>query len=422
MGNEITATIDAVWRMESAKLVAGLARMVGDVGLAEDFAQDALVAALEHWPESGVPDNPGAWLMATAKRRAIDRMRRDRRLQEKYAALGREMDLERALSEQESEPETISDDLLRLMFTACHPVLPREGRIGLTLRLLGGLTTAEIARAYLVQESTIAQRISRAKRTLREKGVPFEAPAGEELDERLPSVLEVIYLVFNEGYTATAGDDWMRPALCEEAMRLGRVLAGLAPREPEVHGLVALMELQASRTKARTGPDGEPVLLLDQDRTRWDRLLIGRGLAALERAEQLDGNGTYVLQASIAACHARAIRAEDTDWERIASLYGTLAEVMPSPIVELNRSVAVAMAHGPAAGLAITDALLEEPALRNYHLLPSVRGDFLAKLGRHAEAGEAFAQAAALAGNARERTLLEERAANAQQAAATGAH
>jgi RNA polymerase sigma factor (sigma-70 family) len=385
---------------------------VRDVGLAEDLAQDALLAALERWPESGVPDNPGAWLMATAKHRAIDVLRRGSTLERKQQELAREIELALASPADRLEPDDVADDLLRLVFTCCHPVLSTEARIALTLRLLGGLTTPEIARAFLVSESTVAQRIVRAKRTLAEARVPFEVPSGDELAPRLESVLEVIYLIFNEGYSATAGDDWMRPALCAEAQRLGRVLAELAPGEPEVHGLVALMEIQASRAAARTGPDGKPVLLLDQDRARWDRLLIRHGLAALDRAEALGGGfGPYALQAAIAACHARASRAEETDWVRIAALYDALAMLAPSPVVELNRAVAVAMAFGPAAGLEVVDALGDEPALAGYHLLPSVRGDLLARLGRLAEAQAEFERAAALTRNERERELLLARAA-----------
>ena len=407
--------IETVWRIESARLIAGIARLVGDVGLAEDLAQDALVAALERWPESGVPEKPGAWLMATARHRAIDLLRRDKLLRRKHAELEPEL-----LARQETAvpaldaalDDDIGDDLLRLIFTTCHPVLPTEGRVALTLRLLGGLTAEEIARAFLVPVPTIQQRIVRAKRTLARRRVPFDAPRGPELGPRLRSVLEVIYLVFNEGYSATAGDDWMRPALCEDALRLGRILAGLAPAEPEVHGLVALMELQASRLRARIGPSGEVVLLLDQDRGRWDQLLIGRGLASLERARELGGAaGPYALQAAIAACHARARTPEETDWRRIVELYGELARVMPSPVVELNRAVAVAMADGPAAGLELVDALGAAPSLRNYHLLPSVRGDLLAKLGRLGEARKELERAAALTRNARERALLLERAA-----------
>ncbi len=406
--------IDAVWRIESARLIAGLARIVRDVGLAEELAQDALVVALERWPESGVPDNPGAWLMATAKHRAIDRLRRRELVERKHEELGRELTVqqERAVADVETAlDDDIGDDLLRLVFTACHPVLSAEARVALTLRLLGGLTTEEIARAFLVPEPTVAQRIVRAKRTLAEARVPFEVPRGAELAARLSSVLEVIYLIFNEGYSATAGDDWMRPGLCEEALRLGRILAGLAPKEPEVHGLVALMEIQASRSRARVGPSGEPILLLDQNRGRWDHLLIRRGLAALKRAEALGGaEGPYALQAAIAACHARARTPEETDWQRIAALYAVLAQLTPSPVVELNRAVAVAMAFGPAAGLERVDALTAEPALQGYHLLPSVRGDFLAKLGRYDEARGEFERAAEMTRNARERELLLERA------------
>ncbi len=407
-------TIDAVWRIESARLIAGLARMLRDVGLAEELAQDALVVALEQWPQSGVPDNPGAWLMTTAKHRAIDRLRRSKLLERKHAELMHELEAEQ--QQQVSAVETalddpIGDDLLRLMFTACHPVLPIEARVALTLRLLGGLTTSEIARAFLQPEATIAQRIVRAKRSLGKAQVPFEVPRGEELAERLSSVLGVIYLVFNEGYSATAGEDWMRPALCEEALRLGRVLVGLMPREPEVHGLLALMEIQASRAHARVTAAGEPVLLLEQNRAQWDQLLIHRGLAALDHAEKLGGAlGPYALQAAIAACHARARTADATDWNRIATLYGVLVRVTPSPIVELNRAVAVAMAAGPAAGLALADALIAEPALANYHLLPAVRGDLLFKLGRTDEARTAFEHAAALAQNTRERELMLGRA------------
>jgi len=404
---------DAVWRIESPRLIAGLTRIVRDVGVAEDLAQDALVAALEQWPKSGVPDNPGAWLMATAKHRAIDRLRRSQLLERKHEELGRELevkemtvpDLEGALD------DNVGDDLLRLMFISCHPVLSTEARVALTLRLLGGLTTDEIARAFLVPEPTIAQRIVRAKRTLTDKHVPFEVPRRPDLAVRLSSVLEVVYLIFNEGYSATAGDDWMRPALCEDALRIGRILAELAPREAEVHGLVALMEIQASRSKARVGPSGEPILLFDQNRAHWDQLLIRRGLAALERAESLGGtHGPYTLQAAIAACHGRALTPEDTDWLRIVQLYGQLAELMPSPVVELNRAVAVAMASGPAAGLALVDALTEEPSLKAYHLLPSVRGDLLRKIGRLDEARSEFERAASLTRNARERELLLNRA------------
>ena len=412
---ETHRVIEAVWKIESARLIAGLARMVRDVGLAEELAQDALVVALERWPESGIPDNPGAWLMATAKHRAIDLLRRNQLLDRKHAELGRELktrqDLAMANFDIPGDHE-ISDDLLRLVFVSCHPVLSTEARVALTLRLLGGLTTQEIARAFLVPEPTVAQRIVRAKRTLTEARVPFEVPRGPDLSARLTSVLEVIYLIFNEGYSATAGDDWMRPALCEDALRLGRVLAELAPDEPEVHGLVALMEIQASRLHARAGPRGEPVLLLDQDRARWDRLLIRRGLAALQRAENLDGAfGPYTLQAAIAACHARARNAAETDWHRIAALYDALAQLTPSPVVELNRAVAVAMAFGPAAGLELVDRLTSEPALKTYHLLPSVRGDFLFKLDRFTEAQAEFERAATMTQNARERELLLDRAA-----------
>jgi len=405
--------IDAVWRIESPRLIARLARIVRDVGLAEDLAQDALVAALKQWPESGVPDKPGAWLMATAKHRAIDLLRRKALHERKHEQLGRELDTRRETAAADLEAaidDDIGDDLLRLVFIACHPVLSTEARVALTLRLLGGLTTEEIARAFLVPEPTVAQRIVRAKRTLAEARVPFEVPRA--LAARLASVLEVIYLVFNEGYSATAGDDWMRPALCDDALRLGRILAELAPNEPEVHGLVALMEIQASRAGARTGPSGAPILLLDQDRARWDRLLIRRGLAALERAESLGGAlGPYGLQAAIAACHARANTAAETDWTRITALYDALSQLAPSPVVELNRAVAVAMAFGPAAGLELVDALTSEPSLERYHLLPSVRGDLLAKLGRLDEACAEFERAASLTRNKRERELLLERAA-----------
>ena len=407
--------INAVWRIESARLIAGLARMVRDVGVAEDLAQEALLAALERWPESGIPDNPGAWLMATAKHRAIDLLRRSKLLERKHEELGREIEAQQEMAAPDLDAAidaNIGDDLLRLVFISCHPVLSTEARVALTLRLLGGLTTEEIARAFLVPEPTVAQRIVRAKRTLAEKRAPFEVPRGAELGARLSSVLEVIYLVFNEGYSATAGDDWMRPALCGDALRLGRILAELVPREPEVHGLVALMEIQASRSRARTGPSGEPVLLLDQDRARWDHVLVRRGLVALERAEALGGaQGPYALQAAIAACHARARTPAETDWARIAELYEALARLTPSPVVELNRAVAVAMAFGPAAGLELVNALTAEPALRGYHLLPSVRGDLLAKLGRFDEARAECARAASLTRNARERELLLERAA-----------
>ena len=386
--------IEAVWRIESARIIAGLARIVRDVDLAQELAQDALVAALEQWPESGIPDNPGAWLMAAAKHRAIDLWRRNKRFEHKHEELGRELQAQQEMAVPDFDAaldEDIGDDLLRLMFTACHPVLSSEGRVALTLRLLGGLTTEEIARAFLVPEPTVAQRIVRAKRTLTEERVPFEVPRGPELAMRLSSVLEVIYLIFNEGYTATAGEDWMRPALCEDALRLGRILAELAPQEPEVHGLVALMEIQASRLDARNGPSGEPILLLDQDRARWDQLLIHRGLAALQHAEELGGAlGPYALHAAIAGCHARARTAAETEWQRIAALYGALAQLMPSPIVELNRAVALAMAFGPAAGLELIDTLASEPSLKAYHLLPSVRGDFLFKLDRFGEAQAEF--------------------------------
>ncbi|HMJ36078.1 MAG TPA: RNA polymerase sigma factor [Baekduia sp.] len=407
--------IDAVWRIESPRLIAGLARMVRDVGFAEDLAQDALVAALEKWPESGVPDNPGAWLMATAKHRAIDVMRRSKVLEGKQEQLVRDMGFRLAMDGADVEAaldDEIGDDLLSLMFTCCHPVLSTQARIALTLRMLGGLTTPEIARAFLVPEATVAQRIVRAKKTLGAAHVPFEVPAADELAERLASVLEVVYLVFNEGYSATAGEDWMRPALCEDALRLGRVLAGLLPREPEVHGLVALMEIQASRAGARTGPAGEPVLLAHQDRARWNRLLVQRGLAALQRAEELGGaQGPYALQAAIAACHARAPTAQETDWAGIAALYHQLGQVTPSAVVQLNRAVALTMAFGPAVGLSLVDALVADGALDRYHLLPSVRGDILAKLGRFEEAADDFRRAAALTGNARERELLLQRAA-----------
>ncbi len=408
--------IDAVWRMESARLIAGLARLVRDVGLAEDLAQDALLAALERWPETGIPDNPGAWLMATARHRALDGWRRRRMLDRKHAELVPELE---ALQDAAPDLDTalddpVGDDLLRLIFTTCHPVLPPESRVALTLRLLGGLTTDEIARAFLVPTATVAQRIVRAKRTLAEARVPFEVPRGAALGARLASVLEVIYLVFNEGYSATAGDDWTRPALCEDALRMGRIVAALAPDESEVHGLVALMEIQASRLRARTSGTGEPVLLLDQDRARWDWILVGRGLAALERAESLGvALGPYALQAAIAACHARARSADDTDWARIAALYDALAQVQPSPVVELNRAVALSMAFGPAAGLEVVERLAAEPALRDYHLLPSVQADLLLRLGRTDEARQQFLRAAALTRNARERALLLSRAAAA---------
>jgi RNA polymerase sigma factor (sigma-70 family) len=412
---DVRRTLDGVWRIESARLIAGIARIVRDVGLAEDLAQEAFVAALEQWPESGVPDNPGAWLMATAKHRAIDRLRRagvhDRKTQE----LARELERRGAYENPDlaaAMDDPFDDDLLRLIFTACHPVLSTDARVALTLRLLGGLTTAEIARAYLVPEATVAQRIVRAKRTLSAARVPFEIPGRQELAGRLASVLEVIYLVFNEGYAATSGDALIRRELCAEAIRLARVVVALLPDEPEVHGLVALMELQASRARARIGPGGAPVLLLDQDRSRWDWVLVGRGLAALERAYRTGGAlGPYTLQAAIAACHARARAAEDTDWERIVALYDGLAQLMPSPVVELNRAVAIGMARGPAEALELVDAISEEPALREYHLLPTVRGDLLERLGRNAEAGREFQRAAAMTGNARERAVLLERMA-----------
>ncbi len=412
---ETHRTIDAVWRIESARLIAGLTRIVGDVGVAEDLAQDALVAALEQWPESGTPDKPGAWLMAAAKHRAIDLLRRDKMLQRKHVQVGHELEARQEMTAPDLDAaidDQVGDDLLRLVFISSHPVLSREARVALTLRLLGGLTTEEIARAFLVPEATIAQRIVRAKRTLAEAHVPFEVPRGDELAARLSSVLEVVYLVFNEGYSATAGDDWMRPQLCGEALRLGRILAELAPGEPEVHGLVALMEIQASRARARVGPSGEPILLLEQDRGRWDQLLIRRGLAALARAEGMGGaQGPYALQAAIAACHARARTASETDWVRIAGLYDDLVELMPSPVVELNRAMAIAMAFGPAAGIELVDALVSEPVLKHYHLLPSVRGDLLSKLGRLDEARVEFERAASLTRNERERALLLERAA-----------
>ena len=410
---DIHRAIDAVWRIESSRIIAGLARMVRDVGVAEDLAQDALVAALEQWPQSGVPDNPGAWLMAAAKHRAIDHFRRNARLERKHEELGREMEeKEMAVPDFAAAlDDNVGDDLLRLVFISCHPVLPSEGRVALTLRLLGGLTTEEIARAFLVPEPTVAQRIVRAKRTLAEKRVPFEVPRGEELAARLSSVLAVIYLIFNEGYAATAGDDWLRPALCEEALRLGRILAELAPLEPEVHGLVGLMEIQASRAGARVDAAGAPILLLEQNRGDWDQLLIRRGLAELAKASELGpARGPYVLQAEIAACHARARTAEETDWALIVSLYEKLGEIAPSPVIDLNRAVAVSMAFGAAAGLEVVDALVAEGALENYHLLPSVRGDLLQKLGRLEEARAEFERAAALTRNARERQLLLARA------------
>ncbi|MBB3639902.1 RNA polymerase sigma factor [Variovorax atrisoli] len=414
----IHRTIEAVWRIESAKIIATVARMVRDVGLAEELAQDALVSALEQWSESGVPDNPAAWLTAVAKRRALDRLRHLQLAEHKAGEIGRELDAQHEMAQDDfaeavdaALDDDIGDDLLRLVFTACHPVLSTEARVALTLRVMGGLTTDEIARAFLVPEATVAQRIVRAKRTLAEARVPFEVPRRHELEARLASVLEVIYLVFNEGYSATAGDDWMRPSLCEEALRLGRIVAELVPKESEVHGLVALMEIQASRTAARMGPSGEPVLLLEQNRARWDQMLIRRGLAALARAESLGGAlGPYALQAAIAACHGRARSADETDWGRIAALYDALAELAPSPIVELNRAVALSMAFGPAAGLEVADALLDEPALKGYHLLPAVRGDLLFKLGRLDEARREFDRAASLTRNTRERALLLGRA------------
>jgi RNA polymerase sigma-70 factor, ECF subfamily len=414
--------VEAVWRIESARVIAGLARLLRDVGLAEDLAQDALVAALETWPKTGVPDNPGAWLMATGRRRAIDLIRRNRRLEDKQQELARDLAIQLAMGSADLDAaldDDIGDDLLSLIFTCCHPVLSTEARVALTLRMLGGLTTPEIARAYLVPESTVAQRIVRAKRTLAEAHVPFEVPTGADRTDRLASVLEVVYLIFNEGYSATAGDDWLRPGLCEDALRFGRILAGLTPREPEVHGLVALMEIQASRTAARTGPSGEAVLLLDQDRARWDRTLIRRGLAALQRAQDLGGAfGPYALQAAIAACHVRARTAADTDWERLAALYDALAQLAPSPVVQLNRAVAVSMAFGPQAGLDLVDVLESDGTLDGYHLLPSVRGDLLAKLGRLDEARTDFERAAALTRNTRERDLLQQRAAECARGAA----
>ena len=413
--SDVHAAILAVFRIESSRLIAGLARFTRDVGLAEELAQDALVIALERWPASGIPDNPGAWLMATAKRRAIDELRRRQSWRSKQDALGYESDARAELAVPDLEAlldDDVGDDLLKLLFVACHPILSTEARVALTLRLLGGLTTEEIARAFLVSEATIAQRIVRAKRTLAESRIPFEVPRASERAERLSSVLEVVYLIFNEGYSATAGADWMRPALCEDALRLGRILAELTPLEPEVHGLVAIMEIQASRSKSRTGPSGEPILLLEQNRAAWDQVLIGRGLAALARAEALGGaDGRYALQAAIAACHARARAAEETDWPRIAELYERLAARYPSPIVELNRAVAVSMAEGPLAGLRILEGLLDEPSLQSYHLLPGVRGDLLQKLGRATEARAEFERAATLTQNARERAFLLGRAA-----------
>jgi RNA polymerase sigma-70 factor (ECF subfamily) len=409
---ETHRAIEAVWKIESARVIAGLTRIVRDVGVAEELAQDALVAALEKWPESGIPDNPGAWLMGTAKHRAIDFLRRGTLVDRKHEDLGRTM-AEREMQVPDlaaAMDDTIGDDMLRLVFIACHPVLSTDARVALTLRLLGGLTTDEIARAYLVSEPTMAQRIVRAKKTLSDAHAPFEVPRGAEFTVRLSSVLQVLYLIFNEGYSATAGGDWMRPALCDEALRLGRILAELVPKEPEVHGLVALMEIQASRTNSRVDASGAPILLLDQDRSRWDRLLIGRGLAALERAEKLGLRGPYVIQAAIAACHARALTGDDTDWGRIVELYGDLAAIEPSPVIELNRAVALSMARGPAAGLDAVDALKDDPALRGYHLLPSVRGDLLKKLGRLGEARMEFERAASITRNEQERKLLLERA------------
>ncbi|GAA1938681.1 RNA polymerase sigma factor [Amycolatopsis minnesotensis] len=415
---DIHRAVEAVWRIESPKVIAGLARLVRDIGVAEELAQDAMVAALEQWPESGVPRNPGAWLMTTAKRRAIDLIRRNERLERKQAEIARDLESrpDAAGPDLDALDAPVSDDLLRLVFISCHPILATEARVALTLRLLGGLTTKEIARAFLVSEATVAQRIVRAKRTLSDAKVPFEMPASDELAERLASVLEVVYLIFNEGYAATAGDDWMRPALCEDALRLGRILAELAPAETEVHGLVALMEIQASRSRARVDRNGDPVLLLEQDRGRWDQVLLRRGLAALERAESIDDRrGSYCLQAAIAACHGRARTAEETDWVRISALYTALAQLTPSPIVELNRGVALSMAFGPATGLRLVDALVDEPSLKRYHLLPSVRGDLLAKVGRLDEARAEFERAAELTGNVREQALLKARAAACEQ-------
>jgi RNA polymerase sigma factor (sigma-70 family) len=413
--NDVDRTIDAIWRMESARIIGGLTRMVRDVGLAEDLAQDALVAALDQWPQSGVPDNPGAWLMAAAKNRAIDHFRRNQRLERKHEELGREMEARQAVAVPDLDAaidDVFGDDILRLVFVACHPVLTTEGRVALTLRMLGGLTTTEIARAFLVSEPTVAQRIVRAKRALSEAGVPFEVPRGAELAGRLSSVLEVIYLIFNEGYTATSGEDWLRPGLCEDALRLGRMLAALAPNEPEVQGLIALMEIQASRNRARVNAAGEPILLLEQDRSQWDQLLIRRGLAALERIENLGGRrGPYAVQAAIAACHARATTPEATNWAGIVAQYEELARLRPSPVVELNRAVAVGMASGPQAGLDLVDGLAGETSLKSYHLLPAVRGDLLQKLGRREEARVEFERAASLTQNARERKLLLQRAA-----------
>jgi len=410
--SEAHRTVEAIWRIESARLIAGLARVVGDIGTAEELAQDALVAALEQWPTEGVPERPSAWLMGTAKHRAIDNIRRLKTLERKYEEIGRDMERAQESSDLTLIDEEVGDDLLGLIFMACHPVLSKDARVALTLRVVGGLTTEEIARAFLVPVSTIAQRVVRAKRTLTEAHVRFEVPGGAEREARLASVLEVIYLIFNEGYSATAGEEWVRPALCEDALRLGRILAELTPTEPEVHGLVALMEIQASRLRARVGPSGEPVLLLDQERALWDRLLIRRGFAALERAERLGGAmGPYALQAAIAACHARATKAAETDWPRIAALYDAVAQLVPSPVVELNRAVAVGMAFGPAAGLDLVDTLVPEPSLKAYYLLPAVRGDLLRKLGRSGEARAEFERAASLTQNVRERELLQRRAA-----------
>jgi len=422
VATEANRAIEAIWRIESARLIAGLARIVGDIGTAEELAQDALVAALERWPASGVPEKPGAWLMSTAKHRAADLIRRRKTLERKYEELGRDVERDQGGSDLDTAiDEDVGDDLLGLIFMACHPVLSTDARVALTLRVLGGLTTEEIARGFLVPVSSIAQRIVRAKRTLTEAHVRFEVPSGPERSARLASVLEVIYLIFNEGYAATAGEDWIRPALCEEALRLGRILAELAPTESEVHGLVALMEIHASRLRARVGPSGEPVLLLDQDRSRWDHLLISRGLAALERAERLGAAmGPYALQGAIAACHARAATAAETDWPRIVALYDAVAQLAPSPVVELNRAVAVGMAFGPAAGLELVDALVPEPSLKSYHLLPAVRGDLLRKLGRSEEARAEFERAASLTENARERELLKRRAAECAAEGMTG--
>ena len=419
--SEAHRTVEAIWRIESARLIAGLARIVGDIGTAEELAQDALVAALEQWPVEGVPERPSAWLMGTAKHRAIDSLRRRQTLERKYEEIGRDVERTQESSDRNLVDHEVGDDLLGLIFMACHPVLSKEARVALTLRVVGGLTTEEIARAFLVQVSTIAQRVVRAKRTLTEAQVRFEVPGGAERETRLTSVLEVIYLIFNEGYSATAGEEWVRPALCDDALRLGRILAELTPNDPEVHGLVALMEIQASRLRARVGPSGEPVLLLDQDRALWDRLLIRRGFAALDRAHRLGGAvGPYALQAAIAACHARATTAAETDWPRIAALYDAVAQLSPSPVVELNRAVAVGMAFGPAAGLDLVDALASEPSLKAYHLLPAARGDLLRKLGRSGEARTEFERAASLTQNVRERELLQRRAAECAAEAMAG--